>query len=254
MSPAAAQPSGPTFFFDRPTLRARGLALRGDYAAARPFPHVALDGLLGDALSAALAAAFPRPDHPGWMRRDYDEQSARLGQLQRAGFAGVHPMIRHLLNELCGMAFLDFLSALTGVEGLIADPHFRGAGPSCTLRGGHLGIHADFNRDRTRHLRRRLTALYYLPTDWRPEWGGALELWDDPRARAVASYLPERDRLIVMGHGDTCWHGHPTPLACPDDRFRACVGAYYYVADASAAEGDAHGAIWAPAAAGSEGP
>ena len=67
------------------------------------------------------------------------------------------------------MAFLDFLGALTGVEGLIADPHFRGAGLSLTLPGGHLALHADFNRDRTRHLERKLTVLYYLV----PELEGA---------------------------------------------------------------------------------
>ncbi len=180
------------------------------------------------------------------MRRDYREQSARLGQLQRTGFDGVDPALRHLLAELSGMAFLDFLSALTGVEGLIPDAHFRGAGPSLTLPGGHLALHADFNRDRTRHLERKITVLYYLSKDWSPAWGGALELWDEGRTRCDASYLPELDRLIVMAHGDAYWHGHPHPLTCPEGRFRASVSAYYYVAAPSADEGQAHGAIWAP--------
>ena len=48
-----------------------------------------------------------------------------------------------------------------------------------------------------------------------------------------------------MAHGDTHWHGHPKPLACPEGRFRAVVAAYYYVASASPEESDAHGAIWA---------
>ncbi len=203
-----------------------------------------LDGFLGPTISARVAAAFPRPDHAGFLRRDHREQSARLGQLQRTGFEGVDSAIRHLLAELSGMAFLDFLGSLTGIEGLIPDPHFRGAGISITLPGGHLALHADFNRDRTRHLERKVTVLYYAPDDWQPEWGGALELWDEPRARCEASYLPIRDRLIVMAHGDTYWHGHPTPLACPPDRFRASIAAYFYVAAPSPEEHDAHGAIW----------
>lgn len=143
------------------------------------------------------------------------------------------------------MAFLDFLGALTGIEGLIPDPHFRGAGLSLTLPGGHLALHADFNRDRTRHLQRKLTVLYYLGHDWETRWGGALELWDEPRTRCEASHLPLLDRMIVMAHGDTYWHGHPTPLACPEGRFRASISAYYYVASPSPDEHDAHGAIWA---------
>jgi hypothetical protein len=243
---------GPTFFFDRKALRELARTRREAYRDARPYPHAVFDGFLGDALSSGLAAAFPRPEHPGFLRRDHREQSARLGQLQRTGFEGVDPAIRLLLAELSGMAFLDFLTALTGVEGLIPDPHFRGAGVSITLPGGHLALHADFNRDRGRHLERKLTVLYYLgdASDggggeaWQPAWGGALELWDEARTRCEASYPPVRDRLLVMAHGDAYWHGHPAPLACPEGSFRASIAAYYYVAAPSPDEDDAHGAIW----------
>src|SRR6476469_7552345 len=103
--------AGPSFFFDRKALRALGLATRDAYRAARPYPHAVFDGFLGKPIAAVLAAAFPSADHPGWMRRDHAEQSARLGQLQRTGFDGVDARLRHLLAELTGMAFLDFLEA-----------------------------------------------------------------------------------------------------------------------------------------------
>ncbi len=232
-------------FFDRKALRARAIAKRDAYRDASPYPHAVFDDFLGRAHARALAERFPTPEHPGWLRRNYREQSARLGQLQRTGFEGVDAGLRHLLAELSGMAFLDFLGTLTNIEGLIADPHFRGAGPSLTLPGGHLALHADFNRDRTRHLERKVTAIYYLGDGWQPAWGGALELWDAERARCEASYLPVLDRLIVMAHGDHHWHGHPSPLACPPGRYRASVSAYFYVASPSPDESDAHGAIWA---------
>jgi hypothetical protein len=233
-------------FLDRKALRSLGLARRDAYRAASPYPHVVIDGFLGDAIARPLAATFPHADHPGWMRRDHREQAARLGQLQRTGFEGVDARLRHLLAELTGMAFLDFLEALTGIEGLIADPHFRGSGLSLTLPGGHLALHADFNRDRVRHLARRVTVLYYLCEDWQPAWGGALELWDEARTRCEASHLPLLDRLVVMAHGDAFWHGHPSPLACPEGRSRNAVSAYYYTAAPSPDDDSAHGAIWAP--------
>lgn len=233
-------------FLDRKRLTELGRARAAAYRDARPYPHAVFDGFVGEPIARALAGRFPEPSHPGWLRRDYAEQSARLGQLQRKGFEGVDPLVRHLLAEMNGMAFIDFLESVTGVSGLIPDPHFRGAGLSATLPGGHLALHADFNRDRTRHLERTVTVLYYLCPDWQPEWGGALELWDEGRTRCEAQYLPVLDRLIVMAHGDTFWHGHPAPLACPGGRFRASVAAYYYVARAVPGEDeDAHGAIWA---------
>lgn len=238
--------TGPAFFLDRKRLRALAVERREAYRDERPYPHAVFDAFLGATVAEALAGDFPRPEHTGFLRRDYPEQSARLGQLQRTGFEGVEPSVRHFLAEISGMAFLDFLSTLTGIEGLIPDPHFRGAGLSITLPGGHLALHADFNRDRTRHLERKVTVIYYLGSDWAPEWGGALELWDASRTRCEATYPPVLDRLIVMDHGDTYWHGHPAPLACPEGRFRASVSAYYYVAAPSPEEHDAHGAIWAP--------
>jgi hypothetical protein len=237
--------TGPGFFFDREALRALGRARRSEYLAARPYPHAAFDGFLGAAIARPLAEAFPAPEHEGWLRRDYREQAARLGQLQRTGFDGVDPRLRHLLAEMSGMAFIDFLETLTGIEGLLGDPHFRGAGLSLTLPGGHLALHADFNRDRKRHLARKVSVLYYLGHDWDPAWGGALELWDEARTRCEASYLPVLDRLVVMAHGDTYWHGHPAPLACPQGRSRNVVSAYYYVASPSPDDETAHGAIWA---------
>jgi len=238
--------TGPGFFLDRSRLRTLAAEHRARYRDARPYAHAVFDGFLGHELADALADRFPGPQHSGWLRRDFREQSKRLGQLQRTGFEGVDGGLRHLLSELSSMAFLDFLGELTGVEGLIADPHFRGAGPSLTLPGGHLALHADFNRDRTRHLARQITVIYYLAKDWSPAWGGALEMWDEARTRCEASYLPLPDRLVVMAHGDTWWHGHPAPLACPEGRFRASVAAYYYVATPpESGEDDAHGAIWA---------
>lgn len=237
--------AGPPFFFDREKLRALAIEQRSAYRDARPFPHVVVDGLLGAELAGSLAGAFPGPEHRGWIRRDYPEQSGRMGQLQRSNFDGVASSLRQLLAELGGMAFLDFLGGLTGIEGLIPDPHFRGAGLSLTLPGGHLALHADFNRDRARHLARAVTVLYYLGSDWDDAWGGALELWNEDRTQCEACYAPILDRLIVMAHGDRFWHGHPAPLACPEGRYRASIAAYYYVATPSPDEAEAHGAIWA---------
>lgn len=87
-------------------------------------------------LASELAAVFPGATEASWKRRDHPEQAARLGQLQRKAFEDVPGALRHLLSEFSGMAFIDFLESLTGVQGLIPDPHFRGAGLHLTLRGG----------------------------------------------------------------------------------------------------------------------
>jgi hypothetical protein len=234
------------WWFDREALVSLGRSHAPQFAAATPFPHAVFDGLLGDERALAIASAFPSPSHPDWKRRDYAEQSARLGQLQRTGFAEVAPEVRWLLDQLCSMAFLDFLGALLDRRDLIADPHFTGAGPMATLPGGHLALHTDFNRDSARRLDRVVSAFYYVPVDWDASWGGELELWDRARTRCEVSIAPLRDRLAIVSYGADHWHGHPSPLRCPPDRFRAVIAAHYFAARAHPEDdADAHGAVWA---------
>jgi hypothetical protein len=237
---------GPGFFLSRTALRALALTHRGSYGAARPHPHAIIDGFLGERLASGLAEVFPSATDAHWIRRDHVEQAARLGQLQRKGFEGVHGALRHLLSEFSGMAFIDFLETLTGIEGLIPDPHFRGAGLHLTLRGGHLALHADFNRDSYRALSRRLTVMYYLNPGWEATWRGELELWSADLSRCEARIAPVLDRLVVMAHGDNHWHGHPEALACPEGRGRAAVAAYFYTAEESPNAPEPHSALWAP--------
>lgn len=220
--------------------RAHAAAFRG----ASPYPHAVIDHFLGEPRARAIADAVPSPDHPAWKRQSYAEQ-ARLNQLQRSSFDGCGDALKQLLLELNAMAMLDFLAALTGRRDLIGDPHFTGAGPMLTLRGGHLAIHTDFNRDTARHLDRVLSILYYVPRRWDPRWGGELELWDRARTRCETRIEPLLDRLVVMAYGDDHWHGHPAPLACPDGDARAVITAHYYAARYSPTDdADAHGARW----------
>ena len=168
-----------------------------------------------------------------------------MGQLQRTAFDGVASHVRWLLAELNGMAFIDFLGALTNRRDLIPDPAFTGAGLLATVPGGHLGVHVDFNRDSARHLDRAVSVLYYAPVDWDTAWGGELELWDRSRSSCIARIAPLRDRLVVLAYGEDHWHGHPIPLASPEGTMRAVVAAHYYAARAQPTDDDsAHGAIW----------
>ena len=229
-----SEPAHDAWSFSRAAMTALGKATA--FRDAAPWPHAVIDGLLGDERSAAIAEAFPRA---GWKKRDYAEQ-ARLTQVKIDDTA---IEIRHLLAQLCSAPFVDFLNALTGRRDLIADPQFTGAGPMATERGGHLALHSDFNRDSHRHLARVISILYYVPRRWDPSWGGELELWDRARTRRCVSIAPLRDRLVILAYGEDHWHGHPSPLACPDDEVRAVVGAIYYAATPTDGS-DAHGARW----------
>jgi Rps23 Pro-64 3,4-dihydroxylase Tpa1-like proline 4-hydroxylase len=139
-------------------------------------------------------------------------------------------LTRNLLAELNGRAFLGFLEEMTGIDGLIADPYLSGGGLHLTRRGGHLGVHADFNIHGKMKVERRLNLLLYLNDGWLDEYGGKLELWDREMTRCEKRIAPVIGRAVVFNTSLDSYHGHPDPLTCPPERDRRSIATYYYTA------------------------
>lgn len=215
----------PRFLSSSTLQRAREFG--ATFADAAPFRHVVIDSLVKDV--ATIESGFPAPAHADWKRKDHPEQRARLGGLQRSGFRAASDDVRAFLGELCGPAFIGFVEKVTGERGLIADPHFHGAGLHMTLPGGGLGVHTDFSRDRGRDLHRACTALFYLNEEWSEEWGGALELWSENEREKEIAMRP--GRCVILENVPSGFHGQPRPLSCPDDATRKVISACFYVAD-----------------------
>lgn len=194
------------------------------YASADPFPHAVLDDFLPEAIVEQLAAEFPEPGSLEW--RSYDSANER--KLAHDRVEELPATIRDTLFFMNSSPFLQFLEALTGIEGLIADSHFRGGGIHQIVRGGMLGVHTDFNKHKTLKLDRRLNALLFLNADWEEAYGGHLELWNAKTRECVRRVLPVFNRCVVFSTTDWSLHGHPEPLTCPEGRSRRSIATYYY--------------------------
>ena len=152
---------------------------------------------------------------------------------------------RHLLAELNSAPVIAFLERLTGIEGLVPDPHFVGGGLHQIERGGHLKVHADFNRHPRTQLERRINLLLYLNRDWKDEYGGALELWNRDMSACEARILPLFNRCVVFSTTETSYHGHPEPLNCPEGWTRKSIALYYYAREpAGDNEGGEHNTLF----------
>ena len=200
------------------------VSARAVYAAAQPFPHLAIDGFFDPAMLEAVLAEFPGPGEIRWQRFDNPEE-IKLASAAETSF-GAHT--RLFLYHLNSITFLDFLSGVTGIENLIPDPSFDGGGLHQIVRGGKLGVHADFNKHARYGLDRRLNILVYLNKDWRGEYGGHLELWDREMTRCGAKIAPLFNRLVIFGTTDFTYHGHPEPLRCPQGMSRKSLALYYF--------------------------
>jgi hypothetical protein len=232
------------FAFQRDQLLEVAAAHRAEYASARPFPYIALDGLFPEPLLDQIVGEFPSTNNGQWLKFE-SETERKLATNAETRFGET---TRGVLAELNSATFVDFLEELTGIAGLVPDPHLEGGGLHQIQRGGHLNIHIDFNRHPRLRLERRLNVLVYLNRGWQSEWGGNLELWSADMQRREARIEPVFNRMVVFSTTESSYHGHPEPLACPEDRSRRSMALYYYSAGRPEENGriaDDHNTMWA---------
>jgi Rps23 Pro-64 3,4-dihydroxylase Tpa1-like proline 4-hydroxylase len=205
-------------------LNANPELLRPSYTSAEPFPHIVLDGLFPDDDLDLILREFPGPDDIDWQRFE-NEREKKLGYTYKSELP---PHLQHFLYYMNSAPVVEFLRMLTGIDGLIPDPYYGGAGPHQILPGGFLRIHADFNWHPLLRLDRRLNLIVYLNRDWQEEYGGHIELWNRGMTECQRKVLPIFNRTVVFNTTDSSFHGHPHPLRCPPHMSRKSVSLYYY--------------------------
>ncbi len=215
------------FLLDAKLARQIGETHAATYAFAEPFPHIVLDNFLPENITRMALNEFPPRPLP----------SDRVFEM---GYAGLHkrqvlpeectPPARRMFHFFNSAPFLQFLEGLSSIQGLIPDAYFNGGGFHEISRGGLLGVHADFRINEALHLQRRMNVIVYLNDDWKPEFGGNLELWDRKMQNKCAEIAPIFNRCVVFNTDADTYHGHPDPLTCPEGVFRRSMALYYYTA------------------------
>ncbi len=224
------------------SFAAAAARLAADYRSARPFPHVVIDGFFTPDVLRAVVTEIPSPLHEPERLFRRHEAGLTHGKFAFRDIPELGPASLSLINTLNSEPFVDFLSTLTSIAGLVPDPHLEGGGFHQIVRGGMLAVHADFNVHPVLRAQRRVNLLLYLNEGWQAEWGGALELWPEDMSAPAQSIPPLFNRMVIFPTADTSYHGHPEPLACPPDVVRRSLALYYYAVRAPDVE--EHSTLW----------
>ncbi len=213
-----------TFFFDPQALDALVLKYGDSYSKAIPFPHVVMDDFLPYEVVNEIVQEFPHPKKIDWLhlKHDNSKKLASKNELQ------IGPFTRQVIYQLNSSVFTTFLENLTGIDGLVPDPHLWGGGLHQIERGGYLNVHADFNKHPKLRLDRRLNLLLFLNKDWKEEYGGHLQLWNREMTKCEVNSLPILNRCVIFSTTDYAYHGLPDPLSCPEGQTRKSLALYYY--------------------------
>lgn len=205
-------------------LKAFADSRNAEYKNGDPFPNIYFDDFFVPERLKEVLEEFPDLTRKADIKFD-DPNQIKLASKGEYRFGERTKAFMHYLNS---QPFLDFLTALTGIENLIPDPTFDGGGCHQIQPGGMLKLHADFNKHPKTKLDRRLNVLIYLNEDWKEEFGGHFELWDREMKGCRKKILPLFNRMAMFSTTSESYHGHPNPLTCPPDRTRKSLALYYY--------------------------
>ena len=205
--------------------RALGKEFTATYQAASPYPHVVIDDFLPPALLDKVLVWFGA-DQSGIEDVTFDRPQERFKSSFQPDSLGNE--LRQLFYSFNSRPFIKIMENITGIKGLIPDPHFLGAGIHEIKQGGHLSVHADFNHHVPMNLERRINVLIYLNKDWELEYGGSLELWDATMGNCVQTIVPVFNRCVIFNTTSNSQHGNPQPIAHPQGTSRKSIALYYY--------------------------
>lgn len=210
--------------------------LGAEFASAEPFPHLVIDDFLAPGVAERLLAAFPGFEQGNFVGDDgqpggksTSDKVRQLGEAYRA-----------LDDAIQSPAFLQALSRLTGIDGLIYDPWYLGGGTHENRNGMSLDPHVDFNFHPSERWHRRLNLIVYLNPVWEAQWGGCFELFRDPHTspRPDVSIAPVFNRCAIFETSERSWHGFDQIQLPPEQAgiSRRSIALYFYTKERPADE------------------
>ena len=200
--------------------------LRTSVSKSEPFPNFYIDNFLNKDFAEEVYNSFPSYQQAEETGRVFNAvREAKKVQITDA--SKFPEPIARLNNLLQSQEFLDALGYIMDIPDLIRDPNLAGGGIHETNSGGRLDVHVDFNFNKELQLFRRVNILIYFNKDWKPEYGGALDLWDADVKKCYAEITPIFNRMACFATSEISYHG-VTPLKCPKGMTRKSFAGYYY--------------------------
>ncbi len=178
-----------------------------------------IDDLLPQQIVKEIFTAFPLDGGGFFQRNSFRERkktSADLGLFV--------PILTEVTYAMQDLKVVDKIADAVGIQGLEPDPLLYAGGLSMMSQGDFLNPHIDNSHDGARRRFRRLNLLYYVTPEWKEEYGGNFELWNE--SKTIPKTVVSRcNRLLVMETTATSWHS-VSPVRV--DQRRCCVSNYFF--------------------------
>lgn len=193
--------------------------LRRDYGTKGQISSCVLDNVLPEDIALQIHAAFPD------CRAMRFKDTIRERKYFSAQMDDHHAIVEEAVFAFQHEDVIAHITEITGIRGLEADANLYAGGISSMTQGNYLKPHLDNSHDGKQAKYRAINLLYYVAPDWRADYGGHLELWDEGLKHPPRTIYSSFNRLVLMATNRTSWHSVSTVR---HDGARRCVSNYYF--------------------------
>jgi Rps23 Pro-64 3,4-dihydroxylase Tpa1-like proline 4-hydroxylase len=201
--------------------------IRENFQKAKPFESVVIDDFLQPEYAHQLSELFPE-NFKDWYHYDNPIE-------KKYAFDNIESLSVPLKNYFYFMSspfMVQLFSNISGIQNIEYDEYLHGAGLHAHPRHGRLQIHLDYEKHPHSGKERRLNVILFLSKDWKEEWNGHNELWNQDLSECQRKTAVQFNRAILFKTNDISYHGVPEEIQCPENVFRKSL-AYYYVSPLS---------------------
>lgn len=201
-------------------LQRHRVELRHEFQRPGRIQTCYVDNVLPEEEATKIHDAFPAKE------KMMERKTLREHKYVAAQMDHYDPLLEEIIYAFQDPRVLNAVANITGLEDLHPDDHLYAGGISLMAPGNFLNPHLDNSHDKDRDRYRVLNLLYYVSPEWKQEYGGNLEVWDNGPEGKPREFHSKFNRLVIMATHDKSWHSvnkvkHPT-------RNRCCVSNYYF--------------------------
>lgn len=197
--------------------------------SSEPYTHYVIDNFVEEDYALELSKEFMDYNSPNWYVYNNDLEIKKSCN----NWFHFPPETYNFFQALNSPKFLKELRNITGLH-LIPDHGLHGAGWHIQGNGSRLNVHLDYSLHPKLNLERKINFIYYLTPEWKPEYGGNLELWshdeetNQPK-ELVKTIENKFNRLVLFDASQNSWHGFSQTIDCPPNIYRKSIAMYYLV-------------------------
>jgi len=180
--------------------------------------YLVIDDFLPINLAEEIYTSFPKKEQMRLMS-SFREKKYTFKQLDQTA-----KILLDITFAIQNTKVISLIEKITGIKNQRPDPSLYAGGLSLMTKNHFLNPHIDNSHDSDQKYYRTLNLLYYISPDWKLEYGGNLELWDNKVKKAIV--IPSTfNRFVIMETNLHSWHS-VNPIKYIGNR--CCVSNYYF--------------------------